>query len=151
MATIHLPVDFREFLQSLNANKVEYLLVGGYAVGYHGYPRATADMDIWVANEPRNTEQILAALEQMGFGAGGELGGEHLEKPGHVIRLGHPPLRIEIHTSLSGVSFEACFSRRIVCDFDAVPVPVISKDDLKRNKRAAGRLKDLADLDSLPA
>ena len=149
MATIHLPPDFKEFLQSLNVNRAEYLLVGGYAVGYHGYPRATVDIDIWIAATRENASRVMAALEQFGFGGTGE-SVELLTQPDRVVRMGVPPLRIEMQTTLSGVSFDECYARRVVDTLDGVPVSIISADDLKRNKRAAGRLKDLADLEGLP-
>lgn len=104
---ILLPPDFKEFLQLLNDHQVEYLLLGGYAVGYHGYPRATGDM-------------------------------------------GNPPLRIEVLTSASGVEFSACYAKRILEIIDGVEVPIIALDDLKQNKQASGRLKDLNDLANLP-
>ncbi len=150
MATIHLPPDFREFFQLLNANRVEYLLVGGYAVGYHGYPRATVDLDVWVATSPENAHRLLAALEQFGFGKDAGTSIELLTQPGNVIRMGSPPLRIEIQTVISGVGFAECYSRRVMAGLDGVPVSVISAEDLKANKRAAGRLKDLNDLENLP-
>ena len=150
MATTHLPPDFREFFQLLNANRVEYLLIGGYAVGFHGYPRPTADVDVWIQTSPDNARRVLAALEAFGFGAGAGANIELLTTPGNVIRMGIPPLRIEIQTEISGVQFEECYARRLVEDLDGIPVPIICIDDLKRNKRAAGRHKDLADLDNLP-
>jgi hypothetical protein len=137
-------------LRLLNANQVRYLLVGGYAVGLHGYPRATVDMDVWIAVSPENANRTLGALAEFGFGAdtGAALG--LLIKPGKTIRMGVAPLRIEIQTVISGVEFEECYARRVLAELDGIPVPVISADDLKTNKRAAGRLKDLADLDNLP-
>lgn len=150
MATTHLPDDFKEFFQLLNANQVEYLLVGGYAVGYHGYPRATADVDVWIAVAPENARRTLAALEQFGFGASTGASVRLLTEHGNVVRMGHPPLQIEIQTDISGVQFDECYGRRVMADLDGVQVPIISVDDLKRNKKAAGRGKDLVDLESLP-
>lgn len=150
MATTRLPPDFREFFQLLNANQVEYLLVGGYAVGLYGYPRPTADVDVWIATSPDNANRVLAALKAFGFGAGTGASLDLLTCPGKVIRMGIPPLRIEIQTEISGVQFEECYARRLIKELDGIPVPIISIEDLKRNKRAAGRHKDLADLDNLP-
>jgi hypothetical protein len=150
MATTHLPPDFREFFRLLDANRVEYLLVGGYAVGYHGYPRATVDLDIWVAISPDNAHRLLVTLEQFGFGRDVGASMELLTQPGNVIRMGLSPLRIEIQTIISGVSFTECYARRVVADLDGTPVSIISVGDLKINKRAAGRLKDLNDLENLP-
>jgi predicted nucleotidyltransferase len=149
MATIQLPPDFNEFLKLLNEHNVEYLLVGGYAVGYYGYPRATADMDIWIAIKPLNAVKIVAALKEFGFDVP-ELLPELFLKEDQIIRLGVPPIRIEIATSLSGVSFEKCYAERLVDVLDGVPVNLISLENLKTNKKAAGRYKDLSDLEYLP-
>lgn len=102
MATIHLPPDFKEFLKLLNSHRVEYLLIGGYAVSYHGYPRATLDMDIWIAVNPENAKKIKVVLEQFGF-SGTQLSEDLFLKEEKVIRMGNPPLRIEILTTISGV------------------------------------------------
>jgi len=150
MATTHLPPDFREFFQLLNANRVEYLLIGGYAVGCYGYPRPTADVDVWIAISLDNARRVLAALEAFGFGANTGASLDLLTKLGNVVRMGIPPLRIEIQTEISGIQFQECYARRVIKELDGVSVPIISLDDLKRNKRAAGRHKDLADLENLP-
>ena len=150
MATILLPTDFKEFLQLLGEHQVEYLLIGGYAVAYHGYPRATGDMDIWVARHERNAARIAAALEAFGFGDATGASAEVFLKPDQVVRMGNPPLRIELLTGISGVEFAACFARRIVAVLDGVPVNIIASDDLKTNKAASGRTKDLNDLKQLP-
>lgn len=143
-----LPNDFREFLKLLDAANVEYLLVGGYAVGQYGYPRATADIDIWMAVNPANAEKMVEVLREFGFGTP-DLTPETFLRPGQMVRMGTPPLRIEILTEVSGVSFEECISRRIVREIDGVPVSIIGLDDLKANKRAAGRYKDLDDVEHL--
>ena len=149
MATIHLPRDFREFLRLLNAHKVEYLLIGGYAVNYHGYPRATADMDVWVAVHPTNAARVVAALREFGFDLP-DLSPELFLHPWQIIRLGLPPFRIEIATTISGVSFAECYAGRVQDTLDGVPVDLIGLDQLKRNKKASGRHQDLADLEHLP-
>lgn len=149
MATIQLPPDFKEFLKLLNEHKVEYLLVGGYAVGYYGYPRATADLDIWVAIQPQNAEKIVAALKEFGFDLPELLPALFL-KEDQIIRLGVPPIRIEIITTLSGVRFDICYAARHVDVLDGVQVNLISFEQLKTNKKAAGRHKDLSDLENLP-
>ena len=141
--------DFKEFLRLLNANRVDYLLVGGYAVGLHGYPRATVDLDIWVRASPENADRVLDALREFGF-AVPELKAALFIDPSSVVRFGVPPFRIEVMTSIDGVRYEPCRVRAVEFDMDGVPVPVISLEDLKTNKRAAGRHKDLADLDNLP-
>lgn len=149
MAMIRLPKDFRDFLKLLNSNKVEYLIVGGYAVSYHGYPRSTGDMDIWLAMSSENAAKITRVLKEFGFDR--ELLSEDLflEK-NKVIRIGLPPIRIEILTSISGVEFSECYNCRISDTVDGVEVNFINLDDLKKNKKAAGRHRDLGDLENLP-
>lgn len=141
--------DFREFLRRLDAQRVDYLLIGGYAVALHGYPRATVDLDIWVRVEPDNAARIVAALRDFGFDS--PLLTERLFlQPDQIVRFGVPPFRIALLTSIAGVDFDAYRGRAVVLPIDGLTVPVISLDDLKINKRAAGRHKDLADLEQLP-
>jgi hypothetical protein len=149
MATIRLPPDFKEFLRSLNTHKVEYLLIGGYAVNYHGYPRATADMDIWVAVHATNADRIVAALREFGFDLP-DLSAELFLQEWRIVRLGTPPLRIEIATTISGVDFGECYAERVEDILDDVPVNLINLKHLKLNKKASGRHQDLADLEHLP-
>jgi len=146
---IPLPADFKEFLQLLNKHDVRYLLIGGYAVAYHGYPRATVDMDIWIAIERRNAERVVLALREFGFDLP-ELKAPLFLEPEKVIRMGVPPLRLELLTTLSGVAFDECYANRVVDVVDGVKVDFISLDDLKHNKAASGRYKDLNDLENLP-
>lgn len=141
--------DFREFLRLLNATRVDYLLVGGYAVGLHGYPRATVDLDVWVRATFENAERVVQALRAFGFDLP-SLQPQLFVDPRSIVRCGTPPFRIEIMTSIDGVDYDTCRRRASVFDLDGLAVPVISLDDLKANKRAAGRNKDLADLDNLP-
>ena len=108
---IPLPPDFKEFLQALNRSEVKYLLTGGYAVAYHGYPRTTADLDVWIQVDPGNARRVMAALEQFGLGRAGA-SPELFLKPRQVIRMGVAPLRIEILTGVSGLEFETGFARR---------------------------------------
>jgi hypothetical protein len=149
MDTIQFPTELREFLHLLIENHVEYLLIGGYAVGYHGFPRATADMDIWVATNETNAGNIIAALEAFGFGGTGMTPDLFLG-PDKITQMGNPPLRIEILTTISGLEFAEAYAMRVVDVVDGVPVSFISADHLKINKRASGRPKDLGDLDNLP-
>lgn len=146
---VELPPDFKEFLSLLNSHGVEYLLIGGYAVGYHGYPRATGDLDIWVARAPGNADRIVAALRAFGFDVPQLSPSLFLQDKG-MVRMGAPPIRIEILTVISGVRFDECYAERLVDIIDGVEVPLISLDRLKANKRASGRLKDLSDLEHLP-
>ncbi len=110
MATILLPPDFKDLLTFLNSNGAEYLVIGGYAVGYHGYPRATGDLDIWVARNAENAARVVAALRAFGFGSG-EVTPDVFTEENRVIRMGVPPVRIEFLTTVSGVEFDACGRR----------------------------------------
>ena len=144
-----LPPDFKEFLKLLNAYKVRYLLIGGYAVGYHGYARATEDMDIWVAIHPDNARNLVSALEAFGFSQP-DLKPELFLDKQKIIRMGVPPIRLEITTAISGVEFDECYNARIVDEVDGIEVDLIDLANLKKNKKASGRAKDLADLEKLP-
>src|SRR5258708_11535981 len=108
MATIHIPSKFKEFLQSLNARKVDYLLIGGYPVSFYGYPRATADIDIWIRVSKTNATRLAKALVDYGFNAA-NVSPKIFLRRGPMFRIGVPPLRIEILTSISGVTFSACY------------------------------------------
>jgi predicted nucleotidyltransferase len=146
---IQLPNDFKEFLKLLNARKVEYLLIGGYAVSYYGYPRVTADIDIWIAIQPQNADKIVSVLREFGFDEP-DLSTELFLKQNQIVRMGVPPFRIEITTTISGVNFDECYAARKVDTIDGVETSLISLKHLKLNKQAAGRYKDLNDLESLP-
>jgi hypothetical protein len=124
-------------------------VVGGYAVGYYGYPRATADIDLWVALRPDNASRLVQAIRAFGFDRP-ELTEALLLKPDQIIRMGAPPFRIEIMTTISGAQFDECYAARTVAELDDVAVSLISLEHLKTNKRSAGRFKDLDDLDHLP-
>ena len=145
---IQLPPDFKEFLKLLNSHRVEYLLIGGYAVGYHGYPRATGDMDLWVAIRQNNAEKLVVALREFGLNAP-QLSADIFLQENQIIRMGVPPMRIELLTTISGVDFDACYSERIVDVIDSVEVHIINLKHLKQNKQASGRYKDLDDLQYL--
>lgn len=148
MATILLPPDFKEFLQLLNSEAIEYLLVGGYAVGYYGYPRSTGDMDIWIHATSDNAVALVKVLERFGFAAK-TLSPAVFLQPDKVVRMGVPPLRIDLLTNVSGVVFTDCYLRRVLATVDGVAVNLIGLDDLKTNKKAIGRSKDLDDLEHL--
>ena len=132
----------------LNLHQVKYLLIGGYAVGYHGYPRATGDMDLWVAIHQNNAEKLVDALKEFGFNTP-QLSANLFLTENQVIRIGVPPMRIELLTTISGVSFDRCYSGRIVDVIDDVKVHIINLEHLKQNKQASGRYKDLDDLQHL--
>jgi hypothetical protein len=144
-----LSPDFKEFLKLLKEHDVRYLLIGGYAVGYHGYARATGDMDIWIAIHPDNAQKIVAVLKAFGFDHP-DLNAELFLHENKIIRMGVPPVRLEITTSISGVEFEECYQARIEDKLDGVEVNLIDLKNLKKNKKASGRSKDIADLEKLP-
>lgn len=148
MGTPLLPPDFKDFLKLLNSKRAEYLLIGGYAVNYYGYSRATADMDIWIAIHPDNAGKIAEAVREFGFDVE-ELAPELFLQEHKIIRMGVPPFRIEVLTTISGVSFDACYAERTVETLDGVEVNFISLEHLKANKKASGRFKDLTDLEHL--
>jgi hypothetical protein len=145
---IRLPKDFSEFLNLLNLKQIEYLLIGGWAVGYHGYPRATGDMDIWVSRKKENAEKLIAAFKEFGFDVP-DLSIDLFIKENQVTRMGVPPLRIEVLTTISGVTFEDCFPNRVEAKIDNLKINLISLEDLKKNKAAAKRYRDLDDLEKL--
>jgi hypothetical protein len=140
--------DFKEFAELLNSTGVEYLVVGGYALAAHGHPRYTGDLDIWIRQAPGNIARLLNALAAFGFGSLG-LKEEDFLVPEAVIQLGYPPARIDLLTAIDGVTFEACFPRRVPMQVGGVVLPIIDLADFRSNKRASGRAKDLADLESL--
>ena len=140
--------NFREFIQSLNDNDVRYLVVGGYAVAYHGHPRYTKDIDLWIWLDKGNAQRTIQALVQFGFGSL-ELRPDDFLLPDQIIQLGYPPERIDLLTTLPGVVFEECYANRVEVDVDGVALTFIDLENLKKNKRASGRLQDLADLENL--
>jgi len=144
-----LPSEFKEFLKLLNEAEVQYLLIGGYAVGYHGYPRATADMDIWVAVSSDNASKLVSVFQQFGMENEGLTTGLFQERD-KIFRIGVPPMRIEVFTDIDGVTFGDCYAARITAKIDGQLVHVISREHLRANKMASGRYKDLDDLENLP-
>jgi hypothetical protein len=148
MAMTRLPPDFKEFLKLLKEHRVAYLLIGGYAVGYYGYPRATADMDIWIEIDPENAKKMITVLQRFGFNSP-DLSEELFRKKDQIIRMGLPPVRLKIITTISGLDFADAYRERVVDSIDDVEVNLISLAHLKINKKAAGRHKDLDDLENL--
>jgi hypothetical protein len=133
----------------LNLAEVRYLVLGGYAVNYYGYERTTADLDVWIAVDPTNAQNLSKALQHFAFPAESVPPSIFLEF-GALIRFGRKPALIEILTNPSGIDFASCYSRKAVVNWDGVEVPLISLDDLKVNKKASGRPKDVDDLLNLP-
>lgn len=142
---MNLQKDLKEFVELLNELDVRFLVVGAFAVAYHGYPRYTSDIDIFVEKSAENAELLLKAVDEFGFGDIG-LSQEDFMRKDQVIQLGVAPNRIDLMTSISGVNFEEAWSSR---ELGGVTLPFISREMLKRNKAATGRSRDLADLEQL--
>lgn len=145
---IQLPTDFQDFLRLLHRNNVQYVIVGGYAVGIHGYIRATSDLDIFVELSPHNAEALAKVFEQFGFknsGANAEL---FLTK-GAIVRVGGEALRIEVFNEISGVKFDECFAEALEANIEGIPTRFIGLKQLLINKLKSGRPKDLVDYDYL--
>ena len=140
--------DYRELLALLNAHEVRYILVGAYALAFHGAPRYTGDLDLLVRPDKENGRRILSALEAFGFGSLG-LTVEDFSVPDRVVQLGVPPVRVDIITSITGVTWDEAETDRVFGTFGTIPVSYIGKASFIRNKRALGRRKDLADAEAL--
>ncbi len=146
---LSLDPDFKEFIKSLNFEGVRYLLLGGYAVNYHGHHRFTGDIDFWIAIDSDNAARVSKALQRFGFSAA-SVKPELFVEPGRVHMFGIKPVRVDLLTGPSGVDFDECYARRVRDTLDGVEVSIISLADLRRNKLASGRGKDLLDLKQLP-
>jgi predicted nucleotidyltransferase len=144
-----LDPDLRDILSALNAHEVKYLLVGGYAVGVYSEPRATKDLDIFIQSDPENGEAVFRALAEYGAPLEGMTAADFSNKPDSVFQIGVPPVRIDILQSISGVTFDEAWENRITAFIDEIPTNVISRDDLIRNKLAAGRRRDLLDVEDI--
>lgn len=140
--------DFKELLELFNKHGVEYLVVGGYALAFHGAPRFTGDLDLYVRPDAANARRILAALDEFGFGSL-ELTDEDFALPGKIVQLGVPPIRVDLITSISGASWEQAEAGKGWSTYGDVAVPFISRNAFIANKRATGRAKDLADAEAL--
>jgi len=142
--------DYRDILSAFNAERVEFLLVGAYALAAHGAPRATGDLDLWVRPSTENAQRAWRALVR--FGAPLEnLQPADLSTPGTVIQIGREPRRIDLLTTIDGVEFDQAWNVKMEIKIDGMTIPVIGRDEFLRNKRATGRLKDLADAERLEA
>lgn len=140
--------DLQEFVALCLDRGVRFLVVGGYAVVAHGHPRLTKDLDLWIWVDPENAARMAGVLDEFGFGSTGLTGADFaVEGPG--VQLGRPPNRIDILTSIPGVDFESCWERREEHSLGSLAVPFIGLEDLERNKLAAGRHQDLADVEAL--
>lgn len=140
--------DYRELLELFNSHRVEYLIVGGYALAFHGAPRFTGDLDLFIHATNDNASRIIAALTKFGFGSVGFSAGD-FQNPGNVIQLGVPPVRVDIVTSLSGVTWDEADGGCVAGTYGDIPVRFLGRDQFVVNKRAIGRTKDLADLEAI--
>ena len=145
---MELQPDYRDLLVLLNAHSVEFIIVGGYALAFHGAPRFTGDLDILIRANPENADRVMRALEEFGFGSTGLTAKDFLS-PDKVVQLGVPPVRVDILTSLTGVAWEEAFSGRVASKYGDVPVYFMGREQFVVNKRALGRKRDLADLEAL--
>lgn len=140
--------DFVDFIELLNEQQVKYMVVGAFALSFHGRPRHTGDLDIWIKPDAENAGKMVKVIEEFGFGQLG-LRDEDFLRENYVTQLGYPPLRIDILNAISGVDFDDAFHTRLETEIDGLKISFISAEDLIRNKRSVGRPKDLGDIEAL--
>ena len=140
--------DFVDFIELLNAHQVEYMIVGAHALAFHGQPRHTGDLDIWIKPSIENADKMVEVLKDFGFGSL-RLAQKDFVKENHVTQLGHPPLRIDILNSISGVDFDDAYKGKIDAEVDELKISYINITDFIANKKASGRAKDLGDIEAL--
>ena len=145
---MELDPNFKKFIELLNANGVEYLVIGGFAVNYHGYPRYTKNIDFWIWMTKENIDRIMSAIDAFGFGALG-LRADDFMFPDSIIQLGYEPYRIDLLMRVDGVEFVDCYSRRTQAELEDTQINFLSLNELIIAKREAGRLQDLADAENL--
>ncbi|MCK9402739.1 MAG: nucleotidyltransferase [Chitinophagaceae bacterium] len=143
-----LAKDFEDFIRLLNSHQVEYMIVGGYALGFHGAPRYTGDIDIWINISETNADKMVQVITDFGFAS---LGFERADflKQGYISQIGQPPLRIDILNSIDGVDFNQAVKNRQVVDIDGIPVFYVGFHDFIKNKESVGRLKDRSDIEEI--
>lgn len=146
MVKIHQ--DYREFIELLNSNQVEYLIVGAFALAFHGHPRYTGDIDFWVRNDISNAQKIIKSISEFGFTVD-QLDEKDFTSDDLIFQMGYPPVRIDIITSVEVLEFDESFKNKIIKKIGGLTINFINLEDFKKNKRAVGRTKDLADLESL--
>ncbi len=149
MAKIKLAEDFRDFLSLCLSHELRFMVIGGYAVVHHARPRYTGDLDLWVDSSAENAERVVTVLRAFGF-KGDDISTAMITEQKQIIRMGFEPMRLEIFTRIPGVQFAECYERRVFVKIGRMQVPFIGLEDLKANKQASGRLKDLQDLEELP-
>jgi predicted nucleotidyltransferase len=149
MAKIKLAADFSDFLKLCLRNEVRFLVIGDYAVIHHSRPRYTGDLDIWIEASQENAERVVAVLKEFGFPPDAVCT-EMITEEKKIIRMGFEPMRLELFTRIPGVAFGSCYERRELVKIGRMEVPFIGLEDLKINKLASGRPKDLQDIEELP-
>ncbi len=145
---IKLHQDFREFIALLNANEVEYLIVGAFALAFHGHPRNTGDIDFWIKNDMSNAKKVFKCITEFGFPVD-KLDEKDFTSNDLIFQMGYPPVRIDMITSVEALEFDKSFKNKMVKKIDGLGMNFINLEDFKKNKKAVGRTKDLADLESL--
>lgn len=140
--------DLKELLVLLQSNEVRFLISGGHALAIHGHPRYTKDLDVWVASDRSNLERLRASLSSFGF-AGYADEALDLAEGRKMLQLGREPNRVDLLNFASGLEFESAWANRVQVEYEGLTLDFLGLEDLKRNKRAAGRLSDLADLERL--
>jgi len=150
MPKVNLYPDFKGLLELLNSEKVKYLIVGGYAVIHYGFRRATKDLDVWIAVDAENSKRVSRVMQEFAGYSASDVKPSMFQQKGRIFAFGREPVRVDLLTDPDAVDFEECYARRIVVTWDGVDVPLISIEDLRKNKAGSGRPKDLADLENLP-
>lgn len=145
---MELEKDFREFIELLNKLDVQYLVIGGFAVNFHGYPRYTKDIDLWLWIAEENINRLMKALNEFGFGDVG-LKKDDFLNPENIIQLGYEPYRIDLVIDVEGINFQECYKRKVVADLEEIKINFLSLQDLIDIKKKTGRPQDLADADQL--
>src|SRR5947207_9099126 len=151
MAEVYLHRDFKALLKSLNSAGAKYLVLGGYAVIFYGYQRVTKDLDLWISTDAANAQKVAQTLQEFAGFNQQQANPSMFRTKGKVFVVGREPVRVDILTNASALDFDDCYARRHVVEWDGIKVPLISFEDLQANKRASGRAKALADLQTLPA
>jgi hypothetical protein len=149
MARIKLAADFRDFLSLCLSHEVRFMVIGGYAVVHYSRPRYTGDLDLWVDASEENAVRVVAALRDFGL-TGPDVTTTMITERNHIIRMGFEPMKLALFTTIPGLEFSECHPRRVGVKIGSLMVPFIALDDLKTNKKACGRPKDMQDLEELP-
>jgi predicted nucleotidyltransferase len=143
-----LSKDFTDFVVLLNKHKVNYMVIGGYALAFHGKPRHTGDLDIWIDLSDANAQKMIGVVNDFGMSSLGLEKADFLQKGG-ITQIGYPPLRIDILNEIDGVDFEEAYTNKLIIDIDGLPVNYIGLDDLIKNKQVSGRKQDISDVNAL--